>query len=697
MVQKRKISRREFIRLSAVGAAGVVITACTPPATPTSAPAAQPTATEAKAMEPAATATKPVVNIQATATTGPTATPVAKFHEAPMLADMVKAGKIPEVAERLPSNPGVFNPIEKIGNYGGAIRRGFKGVSDRWGPTKLQDRGMAWFDKSLALHPRLAESWEINADATEWTFYLRKGTKWSDGTPLTTADVKWWWDNIQMNKTLTASIGTAWSTSSGKEKTPMVVEIVDDFTVKFKFAKPKPMFIYNLTRGIFMAPGFYLKQYHYDLLDDAGKKKLEEEFKAKGFDSWDKYFANDRNMIHLNTDLPSLGAWTWKGSMAQELFLMERNPYFFATDPEGNQLPYLDRVQHRMFEAQDVFNLWITNGEIDFQARHVSFGDYTLHKESESKGDYKVLLGLSAGHLGINPNQSSKNPNLAKFFQNRNVRIALNLAMNRQEINDVIWDGMLTPRQYSPLPMSPQYYEKASKAYIEYDPAKAEEMLDAEGYKKGADGIRTYEDGTPIAFTIEHINATGTKEDDTVNMAMQYLNDIGIKGSAKALERSLYTEHYEANEIDGGFWGGDRTVLPLVPEAIIFRGVQPDRPWAVGFGIYYLNGMDDTVPNAVKPPEGYFIYKIWEIWDKIAVEPDADKQTELFKQILDIWAEEVPMIGLLGETPSPAIVKNGLFNFTAGFPNDDTTGDENVYQTETYSWDDPTKHEVAAG
>ncbi len=148
MMQKRKLTRREFIRLSAVGAAGAVVTACTTPATQQ---VAAPTSTSVPE------ATKPAININATATTGPTATPVAKFNEAPMLADLVQAGKLPSVAERLPQNPGVMFPIEQTGTYGGAIRRGFKGVSDRWGPTKLQDRGLAWFDKSLAIQPRLLE------------------------------------------------------------------------------------------------------------------------------------------------------------------------------------------------------------------------------------------------------------------------------------------------------------------------------------------------------------------------------------------------------------------------------------------------------------------------------------------------------------------------------------------------------------
>jgi ABC-type transport system substrate-binding protein len=87
------------------------------------------------------------------------------------------------------------------------------------------------------------------------------------------------------------------------------------------------------------------------------------------------------------------------------------------------------------------------------------------------------------------------------------------------------------------------------------------------------------------------------------------------------------------------------------------------------------------------------IYKIWKIWDEeIAIEPDPAKQTAAFKKILDIWAEELPMIGILGEMPQPTIVKNGFKGYPAGMPNDDTTGDEQFCSSETYYWDDPSKH-----
>lgn len=386
-------------------------------------------------------------------------------------------------------------------------------------------------------------------------------------------------------------------------------------------------------------------------------------------------------------------AWLAPEPLGKDLFVMKRNPYFFGVDKEGNQLPYFDQVNHRLFQDVNVFNLWITAGEIDFQGRHVDTGSFTLYKTNETKGDYKVVAGISAGHLGFMVNQSTKNDKLREFFQNRDVRIAMSEAIDRDRINELIYNGLAVPRQYSPLSVSPQYYKKASEAYIKYDVADANKRLDAAGYKKGADGFRTYKDGSPLFFQIEGIDAAGSSNEDAAQQEVKMLNAVGIKCAYKFVERSLYEQHYNANEIEASSWGGDRTVLPLAPEAPIFRGVMLDRPWAAGYGLWKN---DPTNANAVEPPKDHYIRKIWDLWDKIAVEADPAKQNALFFQILDIWAEEVPMVTVLGEIPAFAIVKNGIKNFVKGFPNDDTTGDEEVYNAETYTWDDPAKHPVNA-
>jgi peptide/nickel transport system substrate-binding protein len=326
------------------------------------------------------------------------------------------------------------------------------------------------------------------------------------------------------------------------------------------------------------------------------------------------------------------------------------------------------------------------------QYRHTSIANLALYKSGEAKSDYKTILGISAGHVAMQLNLTTKNKLLNEFFSNLKVRQAISSAINRNQVNQLVYNGMLTPRQYSPLKLSPQYYEKAANAWIKYDPDLANKLLDEAGYtKKGADGIRLHKDGTtPIAFIIEGTDQTGTPTEDAVLLVSKDLAKVGVKGTYKYSERALYTQHYEANDIEAAWWGGDRTVLPLVPEAIIFRGIQPDRPWCPGWNLYYR---DPKLPNAVQPPEGHWIYTIWKIWDdEIAVQPDPAKQTEAFKKILDIWAEQLPMQGILGEQPAPCIIKNGFKGYLPGMPLDDTTGDEQFLQAETYYWDDPAKH-----
>ena len=662
------ISRREFIRVSAVTAAGAVAVACGASGEP-------------EPMEEAA-ADAPAAESSDSAP----ATPASQYSEAPMLAEMVAAGDLPPVDERLPVDPMVMPVADTTGNYGGTFRRGFKGVSDRWGPTKMQDRGLSWYDQNLNMQPRMAESWEINDDASEWTFHLRKGMSWSDGTPFTTEAIRWWWEEDETNTTISPSIGGTWV--SGPDRTPMELEIVDDSTVTFKFPLPNPLYVYRLgrqTRNLYL-PGHYLEQFHMELTDD--QDGLQAQVEEAGFNSWEEYYT-DRRWWYLNPDLPSIGPWISKNELSNELFLMERNPYFFGVDSDGRQLPYIDDVAHRLFETNDVFDLRIINGEIDFQARHVNIGNFTLYKENEENGDYKVFLGSASGHSAIQLNQSTKNERLNEFFNVRDVRIALSVAVDRVSINELVWDGLMTPRQYSPLESSAQAYPKQANAWIEYDPDLANQLLDDAGYaEKDNDGFRLWNDGSgeTLSFIIEGTAQPGTTDEDTVQEVIKYFTAVGVKATYKGFERSLYEEHHGANEIEAAWWGGDRTVVPLV-NPTIWTCEQPDRPWAAGWAHWRNSG--GTSPAGVEPPAGHWVWTIWEIWDAIKIEPDADKQTAMFYQILDIWAEELPMIGYLGERPAPIIVKNGVRNYLPGFPLDDTTGDEHLLHTETYFWEDP--------
>ncbi len=699
MESKRPLTRREFLKATALAAASAALAACT---SATEAPVQAPTQAPTKAPEVAkptnTTAPKPTVTkaaedaAAAPTEVPPTALPEPAFLEPTMLAPLVKEGKLPPVEERLPKNPWVAPVLESNGKSGGIIRRAFTGPGDKWGMSKLCDRGMVWFDLDLVMRPRLCESWEVNEDGSEYTFHLRQGTKWSDGVEFTTKDIQFWYDHVISNKTLFPVMDGKWYTlDDAGEQVVMELIIPDDYTFTFKYAHPKPLLIYVIGREGIGVPSHYIKQWISDTADDPAK--LEEAVKAAGFESWDKYFIDNRRFFFWNPELPSLGPWVAKNDLNAEKWIIERNPYFPGVDSDGMQLPYVDGVHSRLFSDAQVFSLWMANGEIDFQARRVQVGDYTYLKESEETGDYSVVVCPAAKHMVVVLNQASKNEKLRQFFMNRDVRIALSLAINREGINELNYLGLGTPRQYSPLTQSPQYYEKLSNAYIDYYPAKAKEMLDAAGYTaKDAEGFRKYgdaEDDETIFFVLEGTFGAGTSDEDAGQQIVKMFKSVGVKCEYKFVEQTLYNQHYTSNDMDAAWTFADRTVVPLAAEGLIFRGVASDRPFIDAYNKF----LDDpNNPIAIEPPADHYVRKLHDLWEQIIVQGNPDTQNELFRQMLDIWAEELPMIGVVGELPALTVVKNGLKNF-ASSPNDDTTCDEYVRNPETLFWEKPEEHQ----
>ncbi len=156
-----------------------------------------------------------------------------------MLADLVKAGKLPAVDKRLPENPMVVKPTEKTGKYGGTWRTALRGGADNAWLTRTlgYDYLVRWDPEWKTVVPNIAESWTVNPEATEYTFKLRKGMKWSDGKPFTADDIVFWVNDVMNNKELTPAVG-GWFAAGGKYGT---AEKVDETTVKFKFSAPNGM------------------------------------------------------------------------------------------------------------------------------------------------------------------------------------------------------------------------------------------------------------------------------------------------------------------------------------------------------------------------------------------------------------------------------------------------------------------------
>jgi peptide/nickel transport system substrate-binding protein len=431
---------------------------------------------------------------------------IDKFNEAPMLADLVKQGKLPPVEQRLPQEPLVVAPLEEIGQYGGTWRRAAVGVSDVGiiNSRITYENLVRWSADGKKVVPNVATKWKIEDGGKTFTFYLRKGIKWSDGQPFTAEDIVFWYKEVLLNKDLTPTVAT-WLTAGGK---PCKIEKVDTYTFRVSFEQPNPLFLINICKSggnQFFLPKHYGKQFH---IKYAPKEELEKKVKDAGFQFWYQLFdakVSNSNAWLQNPELPVLQPWRNTTLPTATTMIFERNPYYWKIDPAGNQLPYIDRIAHTLVENREVITMKAVSGEIDMQTRHISLPDYTLLMENRAKGNYRVLnwkQGVGSDVM-ICLNQNVKDPVLRKIFEDRRFRQALSIAINRDEIWKLIYLGMGKPRQCSLISGVAFYDPEWEKMWAEYDPKKANELLDKIGLnKRDRDGFRLRPDGKTLALTI---------------------------------------------------------------------------------------------------------------------------------------------------------------------------------------------------
>ncbi len=668
------VNRRDFIRVSALTAAGTLAAACTvaTPATPPAAPPEAPTAPATAA--PAA----------------PTAAPAATYSEAPMLAELVAKGELPPVEERLPENPYVAVGLDGIGKYGGTMRKSFNGMADHASMTHMNNRGLININQDMEIHPMMADSWEISPDATTYTFHLRKGLKWSDGAPLTVEDFRFYYEDTILNREYT-KVQPEWLASVIEgERVPATFSTPDDLTVQYTFAQPKALFYYwgSIILGIPALPAHYLKPFHPAYAD---KATLDKAVADAQLDDWTELFTKKVDKVN-NVELPTHEPWLQQNVWSDEFVTAVRNPYFWEVDTEGNQLPYIDKATFRLFNDAQVNVMWAANGEIDSQRRHFSFSrDYTTLKESEKSGDYTVLLWRATKTLCAYFNMTTKNQRLRELFMERDFRIAMSICANREEMIELLYDGYGTPQQYAPPKDSPFYYEKLSNAYLEYDVDGANALLDGLGYtERDAEGYRLYKDGSKERISITAIG-TSKDADSTVLMLIDYLKGVGLQLSYRGVDRALSIETHQSNEVECSIGEADRNLIPLGdPRHWMKHGTTDSRGVCIAWSAYYL---DPTNPIAEKPPEGHWIWDIWAAWEELQRTVGEEAQQEVFWRVLDIWARELPCPGYFGETPEIVVIKNGFKGLHDGYATDCcTSGYEYIIDNATWYWDEPEKH-----
>ncbi len=623
--------------------------------------------------------------------------------EAPMLADLVREGRLPPVAERTGPEPVVMEGVDGIGRYGGTWNRLVNSLSDFstifW---RMSDSNLVrWSPQGYPIVPHIAKSWEVSADDRVYTFTLRRGMRWSDGYPLTSDDIVYWYQN----EILYFNVQPRFLLRSGA--TLGRVEKIDDLHFRFVFDQPNPLFLERLASTNMnyedytehIVPAHYLRQYHPALGDQELIRRTMEALHLSS------PVAVYKKMKHyLNPEHPRLWPWilhTYEPTTPQ---IFVRNPYYYAVDPQGNQLPYLDRLVMDV-KNNNLIAVAAANGEPSMQDRHIRYEDHILllgsaerngyevyHWKSSTQSLYTVFPNLNRRIDPARPDTRWKHD----LLNEAHFRQALSLAINRREIIDAEFNGQTEPAQIAPPPDSPYYNAELYHAFTEFDPARANQLLDSLGLThRDREGFRTFPDGTRMTFTL---NTT----DYTAAGPSQFILDdwarVGVRVLLRERARKLFEQEKLTYEHDFTVWTSESEFYPLV-EPRNFVPTYLESFYAPAFGTWNQYGglYDDPAarrPNAAPPPPGHPLLRAMTILDEINAEPSEAARIARFNEIQKIDAQNVWTISICSPPPQLVVVKNGFRNvprtalFGSNFQSPGNTG------IETYFWEHPAEDPV---
>lgn len=445
-------------------------------------------------------------------TSGPTA-----YREAPLLREQVRLGKLPPVTERLPENPKVEHPVDSMGNYGGTLRRALRSeVEDFIGIDKALGESLTNFHRPRpdGIDLNLAESADFSADGRTLVVKLRRGLRWSDGALFTVDDILFWYEDMLLDADARPQGFFLGKWRIGSE--PVRFEQIDSVTLRITSAEPMGRILEAFASNDFCAfPKHYYKQFHPRYTSSATYLDFRQKTSAV--------------MLAMNPDAPTLRAWRPVEWVRGQRIVFERNPFYWKVDPAGNQLPYADRLTFTMVLDPRLIHLKFMNGELDIFGRYGASLIYPTLMEGRERGDYRVFLARPGRPQSFFLNWDAPDPELRTAFRNLRVRQALSHAIDREEIRDALYHGIVfEPSGYGFSPLNAYYNPAHYMRYIEYRPDLSTRLLEEAGYRdKDGDGYREFHDGRRFELTIDYVG--GKEESDVVQFVAEYWEAIGIK------------------------------------------------------------------------------------------------------------------------------------------------------------------------
>ena len=592
-----------------------------------------------------------------------------------MLNSKIKGNPdLPPLSNRIPQEPLVVVPYDTIGKHGGTLdvlsNATEAGTSDFLSVRHVNF--VRFSDDLQTIVPNIAKGWKWNDDFTALTFYLRKGHKWSDGAPFTSADVKFYHDNLMLDANIFEK-PKDYITVGGET---MTVETPDETTVVFKLPSPKPGLLAHFATSY--AQGFqplhFLGKFHPDVNPDADKYAQSFGFE-NGYDAIKAYYGNSdwtdtpsplwsRPEIAGKLPqpvLPTLESHIYIADTTEGRHLVA-NPYFHQIDPTGQQLPYISEQDEFYKNDNEVRLLAIVNGDVDYKAQSLQLASAPALLDGQQGGNYTVDLRPEITLGVFSFNVTHEDPAKRAVFNDVRFREAMSIAINRQELNEVGFFGQGTPQQYVGFSPKPEFISDKWLNYkTDFDAAAANALLDQVGMKDtDGDGFRELPNGEKLVIAMSF--STQGIAGQTVELVAQYWADVGIQSVVKEVTPDEFRSAQSANKLDVMMWRKSQPLAIVLGNNELW--VPPfENYFGVRTGMLWAEWVDSNGAKGVEPP-AYVKQLIADINIFQSADQSSAEFRELGERLVKNMVENLLFIGTVN-APAPMIHHNSLKNFTS--------------------------------